>query len=150
MLDGKSIGSGLSSKGEEIGMVLGAFEVDFDVEGEEEDEEDDDCTSRLEEEADAFETVAEDEKHLDLARVELDCADVDEDASERLRKRPATLLRQVVGAAILKRATMIGKNEGGRGWLEEVSDVRLARACNVEVRKPICDSSSRLGKNADR
>ncbi len=45
-------------------MVLGAFEVDFDVEGEEEDEEDDDCTSRLEEEDDAFETVAEDEKHI--------------------------------------------------------------------------------------
>lgn len=91
-------------------MVLATFEEAFAgvkearVDGVEDEEEEEEGSCCDEGEA-VFEALAEAEKHLDRIKDELVCADEEDevDASERLRRRPATPLRLV--EAILIRAT---------------------------------------------
>ena len=102
MLEGKVMGMGLSSSGDEAGRVLcSLLEEDEAVDDADVEEDEARCTALGEEEdAAALELVELAEKHLDcFNNDELVCADVDagvEDASERLRRRPATLLDEAI------------------------------------------------------
>lgn len=102
------MGSGLSSNGEEAGMVLTGPEDELDEEdGADEDEDEDVCTGCFAEDEDEAESedAVDEEKHL--GRNEDVLADVDAvlELSERLRRRPAMLLRQEADADILSTTT---------------------------------------------
>lgn len=110
------MGMGLSRKGDDAGMVLTDFEKedeDLDADdGDDEDEEEEDFWTDLQlDEAESEEMVAEAEKHLERIKEELDWADVDDagvEVSERLRKRPATLLRQELDEAMFRMCQCVG------------------------------------------
>lgn len=107
------MGMGLSSIGEEAGIVLTGFLEEEDALEGAEDEGVGLGTAWLDDEAEEeSDLVAVEEKHL--ARIDDEaaagCADVDADVdvSERFRKRPATVLRQVLDDAMSNDEAAVG------------------------------------------